>query len=53
MAYGVPTTAFTSRIPNKLMPTLQKLAADQGVPTATLGTQILTAYISSQTAKNP
>ena len=50
---GIPTTVIGGRIPNQLLPTLQKIANDRGVSPSALATQALMEFIDAQTIKNP
>jgi len=50
---GIPTTVIGGRIPNQLLPTLQKLAEDRGVSPSALATQALMEFIDAQSIKNP
>jgi len=53
MARGIRTTVIGGRIPDKLVPTLQKLADDRGVSPSALATEALMEFINAQTIKNP
>jgi len=50
---GIRTTVIGGRIPDKLVPTLQKLAEDRGVTPSALATEALMEFIDAQTIKNP
>ena len=50
---GIRTTVIGSRIPDQLVPTLQKLAIDRGVTPSGLATEALLEFINAQTIKNP
>ena len=50
---GIRTTVIGSRIPDKLVPTLQKLAIERGVTPSALATEALLEFINAQTIKNP
>jgi len=52
MTRGIRTTVIGGRIPDQLVPTLQKLAEDRGVTPSTLATKVLLEFIDAQTAKN-
>ena len=53
MTRGIRTTVIGGRIPDQLVPTLQKLAEDRGVTPSTLATEALMEFINAQTIKNP
>jgi len=53
MTRGIRTTVIGGRIPDKLVPTLQKLAEDRGVTPSALATEALMEFIDAQTIKNP
>ena len=53
MPLGIKTTVIGGRIPDKLVPTLQKLADDRGVSPSALATEALLEFINAQTIKNP
>ena len=53
MTRGIRTTVIGSRIPDQLVPTLQKLADDRGVTPSTLAKTVLLKFINDQTIKNP
>ena len=50
---GIRTTVIGGRIPDKLVPTLQKLAIERGVSPSALATDVLLEFINAQTIKNP
>ena len=53
MTRGIPTTVIGGRVPDQLLPTLQKLADDRGVTPSGLATEVLLEFINAQTIKNP
>ena len=53
MTRGIPTTVIGGRVPDQLLPTLQKIANDRGVSPSALATQALMEFINAQTIKNP
>ena len=50
---GIRTTVIGSRIPDQLVPTLQRIAIDRGVTASGLATDVLLEFINAQTIKNP
>ena len=53
MTRGIRTTVIGGRIPDKLVPTLQKLAIERGVTPSALATEALMEFINIQSIKNP
>jgi len=53
MPRGIKTTVIGGRVPDQLVPTLQRLADDRGVSPSALATQALLEFINAQTIKNP
>ena len=53
MTRGIPTTVIGGRVPDQLLPTLQKLAIERGVTPSALATEALMEFINIQSIKNP